>query len=170
MWNLEYEEQYTCVNDESVCDTVEVPVNSDIEITTASVGLDREFILRTAEGTEGTVSLKYTTNTGTERTMTSPQESLANYFGCGEVEIWATPAEGWEFDHITVNGEEKTEERFIIDAVKSDLQVTGYFREVHEGIEDVRNAGVQCTKELRNGVLYIERNGKTYNAQGAEVK
>ena len=170
-WNLDYElGQYTCLNDESVCDTIEVPVNSDIEITTFSVGLDREFILRTAEGTEGTVSLKYTTNTNTERTMTSPQESLANYFGCGEVEIWATPAEGWEFDHITVNGEEKTEEHFIIDAVKSDLQVTGYFREVHEGIEDVRNAGVQCMKELRNGVLYIERNGKTYNAQGAEVK
>ncbi len=174
-WNLDYElGQYTCLNDESVCDTIEVPVNSDIEITTFSVALDREFILRTAEGTEGTVSLKYTTNTGTERTITSPQESLANYFGCGEVEIWATPAEGWELDHITVNGEEKTEEHFIIDAVKSDLQVTGYFREVHGGITDsldnVQRNDVQCTKVLIDDKFFIIRDGKTYNALGMELR
>ena len=38
-----------------------------------------------------------------------------------------------------------------------------------EGIEDVQRSDVQCTKVIRNGVLLILRNGKTYTAQGAEV-
>lgn len=39
-----------------------------------------------------------------------------------------------------------------------------------EGIEDVQGDKVQCTKVLRNGVLYILRNGETYTATGQEVK
>ena len=34
------------------------------------------------------------------------------------------------------------------------------------GLENVQNDNVQCTKVLRNGVLYILHNGKVYNAQG----
>ncbi len=33
-------------------------------------------------------------------------------------------------------------------------------------LENVQNDNVQCTKVLRNGVLYILHNGKVYNAQG----
>ena len=36
-----------------------------------------------------------------------------------------------------------------------------------QGIEEVQGDKVQSTKLLRNGLLYIERNGKLYNAQGA---
>ena len=166
-------------------DTIEIEVLDDVEVSIYTLPKSRNFILLSVSTSEllpapqhrapqvftgGSVSLTYTDSWLEEQTITSPGNADVDYFGCGGVEISATPAEGWEFDHITVNGEEKTEEHFTIDAVKSDLQVTGYFREVHEGIEDVRNAGVQCMKELRNGVLYIERNGKTYNAQGAEVK
>ena len=44
---------------------------------------------------------------------------------------------------------------------------------VNEGIE-LPNFGSslkgRANKVLRNGILLIERNGKTYNAQGAEVR
>ena len=40
-----------------------------------------------------------------------------------------------------------------------------------EDIDQISNApSAMSNKVLRNGNLYIERNGKTYNAQGAEVK
>ena len=41
-----------------------------------------------------------------------------------------------------------------------------------EAIEEVRDrhSAVSSQKVIRDGVIYIERNGKTYNAQGAEVK
>jgi hypothetical protein len=37
------------------------------------------------------------------------------------------------------------------------------------GLEDVQSDDVLCTKLLRNGILYILRNGKTYNANGQLV-
>ena len=42
----------------------------------------------------------------------------------------------------------------------------------NEGIEQPtsQESRVKSQKKLRDGVLYIERNGKTYNAQGAEVR
>ena len=42
--------------------------------------------------------------------------------------------------------------------------------EVPTSISDVQSGNVQCTKVIRNGQLYIIRDGKTYNAQGAEVR
>lgn len=39
-----------------------------------------------------------------------------------------------------------------------------------EGVEDVQSDRTQSNKFLRDGVLYIERNGRIFNAQGAEVK
>ena len=39
-----------------------------------------------------------------------------------------------------------------------------------EGIDNVQSDKVQSTKVIRDGMLLIERNGKTYNAQGAEVR
>ena len=38
------------------------------------------------------------------------------------------------------------------------------------GIEDVQGNNVQSTKVIENGVLYIIRDGKTYNAMGQVVK
>ena len=46
----------------------------------------------------------------------------------------------------------------------------GYFTPFGEGVENVQSDKVQSTKVIRDGMLFIERNGKTYNAQGAEVK
>ena len=39
-----------------------------------------------------------------------------------------------------------------------------------QGVENVQNDKVQSTKVLRNGQLFIEKNGKTFNAQGAQVQ
>jgi len=39
-----------------------------------------------------------------------------------------------------------------------------------QGVENIQNSAAISQKFLRNGQLYIERNGKTYNALGAEVK
>ena len=39
-----------------------------------------------------------------------------------------------------------------------------------EALEDVQPDKLQGTKLLRDGQLFILRNGKTYNAQGAEVR
>lgn len=39
-----------------------------------------------------------------------------------------------------------------------------------EGIESVQNPSVNCKKFIQDGILYIDRNGKTYNALGAEIK
>ena len=39
-----------------------------------------------------------------------------------------------------------------------------------EGMEDVLRTDVPCTKVLRNGQLFIIRDGKTYNALGVELK
>ena len=39
-----------------------------------------------------------------------------------------------------------------------------------QGVKNVQGDKVQSTKLIRNGQLFIERNGKIYNANGAEVK
>ena len=44
------------------------------------------------------------------------------------------------------------------------------FQVLGQGIEDVQSDKVQSTKVIREGQLLIERGGKTYNAQGMEVK
>ena len=38
-----------------------------------------------------------------------------------------------------------------------------------EGIDDVQTDKIQCTKVLRDGILYILRNGETYTATGQEI-
>ena len=72
------------------------------------------------------------------------------------------PGEEWAFTVQAVCDKDKffesecTEEQFITIPAS-------------EGIEDV-NSSEPAVKVLRNGVLYIQRNGKIYNAQGGLVK
>ena len=44
--------------------------------------------------------------------------------------------------------------------------------QMHEAIESpsLQGRSGEATKTIRNGQLFIELNGKTYNAQGAQVK
>ena len=39
-----------------------------------------------------------------------------------------------------------------------------------QGLESVQQSAVSCQKVIRNGMLFIERNGHIYNAQGQLVK
>jgi hypothetical protein len=57
-------------------------------------------------------------------------------------------------------------------AATADATYTAQYvsKDKHEGLGEVPSDQVQSTKLLRNGVLYIERNGKTYTVTGAEVK
>ena len=52
------------------------------------------------------------------------------------------------------------------------VSAPGYFTLIDKptGVSGVQEDKPQCTKVLRNGILYILRDGKTYNAQGATVK
>ena len=63
---------------------------------------------------------------------------------------------GWDkdFEHVT-----------------SDMIVTAqYQKDPATGLEDTQRDGNRGIKVIRNGILYIQRDGKTYNAQGATVK
>jgi hypothetical protein len=52
------------------------------------------------------------------------------------------------------------------------MTVTAQYEARTQGIEEPtsQESKVKSQKKLRDGILLIERNGKTYNAQGAEVK
>jgi hypothetical protein len=39
-----------------------------------------------------------------------------------------------------------------------------------QGLEEVPSNQVQSTKVIRNGILFIERNGRIYDAQGQLVE
>ncbi len=58
------------------------------------------------------------------------------------------------------------------DKVTGPETYTARLRPIGQGIEEVKGDGLQVTgkKVLRDGQLLIEKNGKTYNALGAEVK
>jgi len=39
-----------------------------------------------------------------------------------------------------------------------------------QGVESIQHSAFSIQKVIRNGMLFIERNGKIYNAQGQRVK
>jgi hypothetical protein len=84
-----------------------------------------------------------------------------------ELTITAQPAEGYEFVQWS-DGHETNPYYLTVEDGKN-ISITAMFCEKGQGIDEVQSNKVQSTKVLRNGILYIERNGKTYNAQGAEL-
>ena len=69
-------------------------------------------------------------------------------------------------NYSTLEGEITIPAKFVI----SGQTYTARLRPIGEGIEDVQRDKGQSTKVIRNGILYIERNGKFYNALGAEIR
>ena len=66
-----------------------------------------------------------------------------------------------------INGKLKVE----VDAVNSyDVPVVLHYNAAATALEDITTEKVGTQKRLRNGQLYIIRNGETYNANGALVK
>ena len=55
--------------------------------------------------------------------------------------------------------------------ITADLTVIAQYKQnPGTGVSEVQGDQVQSTKVLRDGVLYIERNGKVYDVVGREVK
>ena len=74
---------------------------------------------------------------------------------------------GFTFDYWSNGALSGNVQELVLSA---DVNLVAFFKEIHEGIEDVQGDEVQGTKILRDGELLIIRNGKTYNALGAEIK
>lgn len=85
---------------------------------------------------------------------------------CNEIELTATPDEGYEF--VKWNDDNTDATRIV--AVNSDIEFSATFQVKPTGFENVQRDNVQCTKVIRNGQLVILRDGKVFNALGAEMK
>ncbi|MBO6033133.1 MAG: hypothetical protein J6Q22_16990 [Prevotella sp.] len=59
---------------------------------------------------------------------------------------------------------------FLYEPEDGHITFTAFFVQDTQGIEDVQGDKVQSTKECHDGVLYIVRDGKIYNATGEQVK
>ena len=98
-----------------------------------------------------------------------------------KVTILATPNEGYAFsgwlegnvlcDFIDCGVALNTLDNPLTFTMTNDAACKAEFAAVAPtGVENVQTNQVQATKILRNGMLLIEKNGKIYNATGAEVK
>ena len=97
------------------------------------------------------------------------------YFEEGtEITLCNVPDEGYVLDQYIVY---KTADQNVKVTVTNgkftmpayDVTVSGTFKAKEEGIEDI-NANGTAVKRMINGVLVIEKNGKFFNAQGAELR
>lgn len=88
-----------------------------------------------------------------------------------ELTITAVAAEGYEFVQWS-DGETANPYLLTVEDGKN-INITAVFKDSSDttGIDSTTDNPSPVThKYLRNGVLYIERNGKTYNALGVELK
>lgn len=87
-----------------------------------------------------------------------------------KVEIKATPYEGYLFNGWSDNADITTNEREII--VNSDMEITAYFTEdeTKTDVETITAPTTAIQKILRDGQVFIIRDGKTYNIMGIEVE
>ena len=85
-----------------------------------------------------------------------------------ELTITAEPAEGYEFVQWS-DGHETNPYYLTVENGKN-ISITAMFCEKGQGIENIQVEGDQPQKIMMDGILYIVREGKIYNAQGANVK
>ena len=120
---------------------------------------------------------------GTLSSVTIPEsvtvinEGAFSYcYSLAEITNYATTPQSlgyWVFDEVN-----KAQCTLYVPAESVDLyQETATWKEFdieaineEQGVEKVQGDQVPGTKVLRNGMLLIERNGKTYNAQGVEIQ
>ncbi len=85
-----------------------------------------------------------------------------------ELTITAVPANGYEFVQWS-DGETANPYLLTVENGKN-ISITAMFCEKGQGIENIQVEGDQPQKIMMDGILYIVREGKIYNAQGANVK
>ena len=87
------------------------------------------------------------------------------------VVLTATPADGYKVSAVTVNSEELTpvESVYSFTMPAQEVTVAATFVAEPTGVENTE-AGTKAVKVMRDGKLFIEKNGVLYNAQGVIVK
>lgn len=88
------------------------------------------------------------------------------------VTLTITPAEGYKLETITVNevALEAVEDVYSFVMPAQEVTVSATFEVDPASAISNTNANVKAVKVVRNGQLFIEKNGVVYNAQGAIVK
>lgn len=86
-----------------------------------------------------------------------------------ELTITAVPAEGYKF--VQWSDGEVSNPYFITVEDKKNINITAMFEPTTTAVSNVESqqASIESRKVLRNGILFIERNGKIYDARGIEV-
>ncbi len=99
----------------------------------------------------------------------SVNETVAGQYREGErVTLTATPDEGYQFKEWS---DGTTDNPYTI-TIMSDTTLTATFEELPTALDEVtdsQKSQVESQKFIRNGILYIRRNGKTYDAQGRKL-
>ena len=124
------------------------------------------------------VIAKFTVTLGTYEHGTVAFADLGNedhkYFKGDTVHLAVTPEVGYELEDISLDGINLAIEMdgniasFAMPAV--DVTVLATFKETtSQGFENL-DADAKAVKHMINGVLVIEKNGKFFNAQGAELR
>lgn len=118
----------------------------------------------------------YTVTLGTYEhgTVAIIEPNAENKYAEGaEVRLSVTPDEGYEVEAISLEGIDLAIP--VVDGVASfnmpaqDVVVLATFKEASQGFENTQ-AGAKAVKVMRDGKLFIEKNGVLYNAQGVIVK
>lgn len=90
-----------------------------------------------------------------------------------EVRLSVTPDEGYELEAISLEGIDLAIS--VVDGVasfnmpKQNVTVLATFKAKTEGFENTQ-AGAKAVKVMRDGKLFIEKNGKTFDITGAELR
>ena len=87
-----------------------------------------------------------------------------------ELTITAVAAEGYTF--VQWSDGEVSNPYFLTVEDKKNINITAMFEPITTAVSNVESqqTSIESRKVLHNGILFIERNGKIYDAQGAEVK
>ena len=91
------------------------------------------------------------------------------------VTIKAEANPGYHFDYwVYLDGKKeksfKGDDKETYEFGASNITYVAYFAEDEEGIESIQTSEVSSQKILLDGVLYIIKNGETYNAQGLRIE
>ena len=113
--------------------------------------------------------IKYTVTATVNPAEAGTVEGAGEYEENTEATLIATAAEGYEFVNWTVAGEEVSTDATYTFTVTADVEVVANFKEtVGSGVNNIQT-GVKAVKTIKNGQLIITKDGKEYNAQGAQL-
>ncbi len=130
-----------------------------------TVGEDHTFSMPACAVTiSATFKVKTVTITATAENGTVTGDGTFNYGT--EVTLTATPAENYRFEHWS---DGTTANPYLFTATE-DLTIEAIFVSIPTAIDQAESTNDEIRKELRNGQVYILRNGHTYTPLGTKVE